>query len=65
MAPKLSESQVLEQTKLLHEYLEIRLSLIDGEDIGPVSPKHLFSLHYEEIIRSVGCLSHYDTNGYV
>ena len=62
LAPKLSDFQVEQQTKLLHEYLEIRLSLIDEDDVCPISPKHLFATHYDEIIRSVGCLAWLHTN---
>ena len=32
------------------------------DEIAKISPKHVFSLHYEEIIRTVGCLIHYHTN---
>ena len=62
MAPKLSDHQIDIQTKILKEYLKLRLSLIDEEDATSLSPKHLFALFYDETIRSVGCLAHSHTN---
>lgn len=62
LAPQKSEHQIKIQTQMLHNYMKIRLSLINDEDVGPLSPKHLFGFEYEEIEREVGCLSHLHTN---
>ena len=64
LASKLSDYQVNQQTELLHEYLSLRLSLIDEDDISPISPKHIFATFYDQKIRSVGCLSTLHTNRY-
>ena len=65
LSPELSDFQVEVQTKLLHSYIELRLSLIDEDETAKISPKHVFSLHYEEIIRTIGCLIHYHTNRWI
>ena len=46
LSKQLSEYQVDLQTKVLHQYMSIRLSLIDEDDLSPISPKHTFSMHY-------------------
>ena len=63
-SPELSDFQINLQTQLLHEYLDLRISLKNEDEMGPISPKHTFSVHYEEIIRTVGCLIHMHTNRY-
>ena len=66
LSPEKSDYQIDIQTKTLHEYLDIRLSLIDDSSSEfyekPISPKHTFSLHYAKIERTVGCLANLDTN---
>ena len=46
LSKQLSEYQVDLQTKVLHQYMSIRLSLIDEDDWSVISPKHTFSMHY-------------------
>ena len=48
-APKKSDYQIDVQTQILHDYIAIRLSLINDEDVKPLSPKHTFSLHYSGV----------------
>ena len=62
LAPKLIDHQVNMQTELLHQYLSVRLSLITENEPTAISPKHVFSTHYDKVIRSVGCLAHCHTN---
>ena len=63
LSPKLSEYQIDCQTKILHQYMSIRLALIDEDDLAPISPKHTFAFHYSDIEKRVGLLSHLHTNG--
>ena len=62
LSPRKSDYQIDVQTKIVNDYLKIRLSLIDEIDAPAISPKHIFVQYYAEIERQVGCVANLQTN---